>query len=162
MAYSEDQWDKARAYYEAGTHSLADISNEVGIEKSSISKKAKIQQWKSATNSDYIEAKVIIAEKKSTLNSTALQILDDIAEEQIRHKRLINSNAERLGAKLSKMVDEIDSPADLKILSEANDRLAITLKVAERHAPKGDVTVNTQNINDNSTAPRAIEWVISE
>ena len=62
--------------------------------------------------------------------------------EVIRHKKLINDNATKLANKLATMADQIDSPSDLKTLAEANDRLAITLKVADRHAPKQDINVN--------------------
>lgn len=44
MAISKDLWDKARTLYESGKLSLSEISSQTGIDKSSISKKAKIQQ----------------------------------------------------------------------------------------------------------------------
>lgn len=134
MAISKELWDKARTLYESNQFSLSQISERTGIDKSSISKKAKIQQWSSVENLDYIEAKQTIAVKKSTLAVEKINILDEIAEETIRHKKLINDNATKLAAKLSKMTDEIDTAQDLKLLADANDRLAITLKVADRHA----------------------------
>jgi len=142
MAYSQEQWDRAKAYYEAGQHNPQQISDLVGIERSTIVKKAKIHNWKSGANADYIEARVIVAEKKSQLNSQTLNVLDNIADETIRHKNLINSNAELIASKIPTMLEQIDSPSDLKTLAEANDRLAITLKVADRHAKSGDVNVN--------------------
>jgi len=56
------------------------------------------------------------------------------------YKRQIYGNAEKLAKKLNTMTDQIDSPNDMKTLADANDRLAITLKVADRHAPKIDIT----------------------
>lgn len=141
MAYSAERWERAKAYYTAGL-SLREIEAKTGINNSSIQKKAKAQQWKHGGNSDYIEAKVIIAEKKSAENSAVIRVLDDIADEQIRHKQLINSNAELIASKIPTMLEQIDSPSDLKTLAEANDRLAITLKIADRHAPKQDISVN--------------------
>lgn len=169
MAYSDAQWERARAYWEAGQHTPREISETVGIERSTIVKRAKIHNWKSGKNADYIEAKTVLAVKKSQLNSQTIQVLDDIADEAIRHKRLINSNAELLASKIPKMVEamilkEEDketgeiveklaiSPNDLKTLAEANDRLAITLKVADRHAKSGDVNVNaTAAVQNNTT-----------
>lgn len=142
MAYSQEQWERTKALYESGQYSLSEIQEKTGIDKSQISRKSKIQQWQHGRNSDYIEAKVKIAEKKTTENTTTLQVLDDIADEAIRHKKLINDNATKLANKLATMADQIDSPSDLKTLAEANDRLAITLKVADRHAPKQDINVN--------------------
>ena len=59
---------------------------------------------------------------------------------QIDREKLIFGNAEKLANKLFNMTDQIDTPNDLKTLADANDRLAITMKVADRHAPKIDVT----------------------
>jgi len=160
MAYSQTQWDRAKTYWEAGQHNPREISELVGIERSTIVKRAKIHNWKSGANSDYIEAKTKIAVKKSQLNSQTIQILDDIADEAIRHKRLINSNAELMANAIPKMLEVMTlkkedeetgeiietlaiTPSDLKLMAETNDRLAITLKVADRHAPK--IEVNTQN-----------------
>lgn len=151
MAISKELWDKARTLYESNQFSLSQISERTGIDKSSISKKAKIQQWSSVENLDYIEAKQTIAVKKSTLPMEKINTLDEIAEESIRHKKLINDNATKLADKLSKMTDEIDSAQDLKFLAEANDRLAITLKIADRHAPKTEINnTNANQVNNDN------------
>ena len=149
MAYSAEQWQRAKDLFESGQYSLSEISSKVGIDKSSISKKAKIQQWQSGRNADYIEAKELIAVKKSTENQQTVELLDEIANDKIRHKQLINSNAELIASKVPMMLDQIDTPSDLKLLAETNDRLAITLKVADRHAPKQDI--NLANLQQNNT-----------
>jgi hypothetical protein len=160
MAYSVSQWERARAYYEAGTHTLQKIEDEVGINKGHLSRTAKKQLWKQGSKADYIEARIMIAEKKATEKATTLQILDDIADEAIRHKQIINSNAELIASKIPIMLDQIDSASDLKTLAEANDRLAITLKVADRHAKSGEINVNAtaavQN-NNNLSKDEMIE-----
>jgi membrane-bound ClpP family serine protease len=143
MSYSLEQWEKTKALFESGQYSLSQISEKTGIDKSQISRKSKMQQWSSGRNADYIEAKVKIATKKTTENTTTLQILDDIADEKTRHLKLIHDNATKLANKISTMTDQIDTPNDLKTLVDANDRLAITLKVADRHARNGDVNVQT-------------------
>ena len=148
MAYSAEQWQRAKDLFESGQYSLSEISSKVGIDKSSISKKAKIQQWQSGRNADYIEAKELIAVKKSTENQQTVELLDEIANDKIRHKQLINSNAELIASKVPMMLEQIDTPSDLKLLAETNDRLAITLKVADRHAPKIEVNnANNQQTN---------------
>jgi transposase-like protein len=148
VAYSAEQWQRAKDLFESGQYSLSEISSKVGIDKSSISKKAKIQQWQSGRNADYIEAKELIAVKKSTENQQTVELLDEIANDKIRHKQLINSNAELIASKVPMMLEQIDTPSDLKLLAETNDRLAITLKVADRHAPKIEVNnANNQQTN---------------
>lgn len=61
-------------------------------------------------------------------------------EEKTKHIKLIYDNATKLAGKLSTMADQIDEPQDLKHLVDANDKLSITLKVSERHAPRNDMT----------------------
>jgi len=160
MAYSPEQWERAKAYYESGQYSLSQNEAKSGIGKSAISKMAKNQQWKNGANADYIEAKEIIAVKKSTLNSTAINILDDIATDVIKHRSLINSNAELLASHIPKVVNsfitkQINAETGeeeelyaleaktIKELAEANDKLAITLELAPRHANQ-QINVNTQ------------------
>lgn len=168
MAISQTQWDKAKTLFEAGL-SLSQIADKTGIDKSTISKKAKFNSWQSGEHSDYIEAKKKIVEKKSTLPVEKINTLDEIADEQIRRQSLIFGNAELLANQIPQLlqntiVDEIDretgeitqkqsiTPSDLKILAEANDRIAITLKVADRHAPKTEiVNTNAQQNNESKT-----------
>lgn len=170
MAYSPEQWEKAKAYFESGQYSLSQIEAKCGIGKSAISKMSKNQQWKNGLNADYVEAKEIIAVKKSTLNSTVINILDDVADERIKHRRLINSNAELLASHIPKVVDsfirkQINEETGeeeevyaleartIKELAEANDKLAVTLELAPRHANQ-QLTINNANIQENVK----IEW----
>jgi len=150
MAYSEKQWLDAKGYYEAGL-TLSKIKEKTGIARNTISQRAKREQWEHRANADYIEAKEVIATKKGTISEHSLVIADDIAHENIKYKKLINDNATKLAGKLNSMADEISEPQDLKHLVEANDKLAITLKVADRHAPKIDIT---QNQATNVEAPQ--------
>lgn len=147
MAISKEIWNKARTLFESNQFSLSQISERTGIDKSSISKKAKIQQWSSVENLDYIEAKQTIASKKSTLPMEKINILDEVAEESIRNKKLISDNSTKLADKINKMADEVDNAQDIRHLVEANDKLSITMKVSDRHAPKSDVNL----VNANQT-----------
>ena len=149
MAYSPEQWDKAKTFFESGQFSLSQISDKVGIGKSAISKMAKNQQWNNEENSDYIEAKKTLAVKKSTLNSTVIQTLDDIADEQIRNKNLVYGVTQKALQKAHDLLDEIDNANDLKAIVELSDKASITLKVNERFAPKQDINLtNAQQNNE--------------
>ena len=144
MAIAKEIWDKAKDYYEAGL-SLAKIKEKTGIARNTISQRAKKEHWEHGANTDYIEAKELIATKKGTIKEHSILVLDEIANENIRYKKLINDNATKLANKLSTMTDQVDEPQDLKYLVEANDKLAITLKVAERHAPKSITAIQVNN-----------------
>lgn len=73
-----------------------------------------------------------------------------IVEEKKKHMKLIYDNATKLANKLSIMSDQVDQPQDLRHLVEANDKLSVTLKVNDRHAPKNDTNVAVQtNVQNN-------------
>jgi transcriptional regulator with XRE-family HTH domain len=106
MAISKELWEKARTLYETNQYSLAQISEKTGIDKSTISKKAKIQQWSNVENLDYIEAKTVLAVKKSTLNQQKINTLDDVSDEVIRRKNLVFGALEKAAKRTSQMLDD--------------------------------------------------------
>lgn len=148
MAYTKEQWERAKALFESGQYSLSEISTKTKIDKSQISRKSKIQQWQNGRNADYIDAKLTIAKKNTTENTTTLEVLNNIADEQIRNKNLVYGVTQKALQKAHDLLDEIDNANDLKAIVELSDRASITLKVNERHAPKSDVNlVNAQQNN---------------
>ena len=92
MAYTKDQWDKTKAYYEAGL-TLAKIKDRTGIARNTISQRAKREQWEQGKSVEYIEAKQLIAEKKGTILEQSGQVflntLDEIADDKIRRANLV-------------------------------------------------------------------------
>jgi hypothetical protein len=94
MAYSSAEWDKVRAFFEAGL-SLAEIvaRDEVAIkDRSSISKKAKTEGWKKGgENQQLVEKKVAAVQQVASVkaeiqqkNSTDQQVINTIADERVR------------------------------------------------------------------------------
>ena len=156
MAYSNEQWERAKAYYEAGL-SLSKIKDKTGIARNTISQRAKKEQWEHSANADYIEAKEVIAVKKGTISEQAVLVLDEVADENIRRKNLVYGNAEKLASKLTTMIDQIDTPNDALTIANANDRLAITMKVADRHAPKIDIQQLQQQNTTGTTTVNIVE-----
>ena len=66
------------------------------------------------------------------------------------HIKLIQDNAEKLAGKILTMSDQVDQAQDIKHLVDANDKLSITLKVSDRHAPKTEIhNQNAQQTNNN-------------
>lgn len=95
-------------------------------------------------HTEKVNAIMSVARDLSQESSTEVNAVATIVNKKIDREKLIFGNAEKLANKLFTMADQIDTPNDLKTLAEANDKLAVTLKVAERHA-NSQVTVNTQN-----------------
>lgn len=155
MAYSPEQWERARAYYEAGVHSLSEIQKQLGISKSKISERAKKEQWERGGNYAYIEAKVKIAETKRNESSPALQVLDDISDEVLRNKNLVFGVTQKALKKIDKIIETSEDINDMKTAIEASDRASITLGINPRHASQ-KIEVN----NTNAVQIQRIERVI--
>lgn len=161
MAISKDKWDKAKILFETGKLSLSQISRETGIDKSSIGKKAKIQQWKSGEEADYIDAKVLIAQKNSTLPIEKIHTLDDIANNIIISKNLVYRASHKI---INKTIEILDAgvvedrklnPRDLKDLADTVDKASLTLNVNQRHS-NSNIQVVNQNSNENKKVQ--IDW----
>ncbi|OYX76073.1 MAG: hypothetical protein B7Y82_14385 [Sphingomonadales bacterium 32-65-25] len=94
MAYSPEQWDVVRAFFESGL-SLSEIveRTEVKIkDRSTISKKAKSEGWMKGKIQPLISREVQnkqqladIEVEKSTLNSTELKIAETLVDERTKH-----------------------------------------------------------------------------
>lgn len=140
---SKHNWVEIEDYYRSGMPS-PQICKKFGISKSSLSERIKQYEWVVSEQITELTNNAAMAVKSiSELPKGQQRAVTEIIEEKLRFSSLINGNAELIASKIPAMLNQIDSPSDLKILAEANDRLAITLKVADRHAKSGDVNVST-------------------
>jgi hypothetical protein len=57
------------------------------------------------------------------------------------------------------MIDQIDTPNDALTIANTNDKLAITLKVADRHAPKIELNNTNAQQNNNMTKEEIMQAV---
>ncbi len=161
MPKKQINWEKIKALYESGLP-LAEIERRTGINRGSISRKAKKQQWQHGKNADYIVAKSVVAEKKATVKATELHYLDDVADEYIRNKKIINDLTLQAMQKVKETLEDgkvqeiavvngengnIDvverklNPRELKNLVDAIDKAGQTLGVV----PRFNSQVNIQN-----------------
>jgi len=147
---SSEQWERAREYFEHGL-TLSEVAKKTGISKGAIGKKANLENWdKDSPKRQVLSQAVEVSIAKETLRDTpvSLEVHEELHDEALRHKRLIYDNATKLADKLRKLTDEVDTAQDIRHLVEANDKLSITLKVNERHAPKTEI--NNQNLTKNN------------
>ena len=94
---------------------------------------------------EIVNSQMAINRALSYKSEYEVNTIADKVNRQMKYEGLITDNATKLANKLNTMTDQIDEPQDLKYLVEANDKLAITLKVADRHAPKQDINIANQN-----------------
>ena len=155
MAYTESQWEKANAYYEAGM-TLSQIKDKTNIARNTISQRAKREQWEHSKNSEYIEAKIKVESQKGTIleqsGSVALNIADDIAFNKAKALTLFQDSALRNQKKANDMLDLTDDMKDV----ESHARITKTNK--ETVLGKDPETViNNANVQENKTIVIEIE-----
>jgi len=98
-------------------------------------------------NIEIVNSQIAINRALSQKSEYEVNSIHQEVNRQMIRENIIFGNAEKLAKKINKMTDEAKTTYDLKALAEANDKLAITLKVADRHAPKTEIT----NTNANQT-----------
>ena len=150
MAYTESQWEKAKAYYEAGM-TLSQIKDKTNIARNTISQRAKREQWEHSKNSEYIEAKIKVESQKGTIleqsGSVALNIADDIAFNKAKALTLFQNAALKNQAKANELLELTEDMKDI----ESHSRLTKTNK--ETVLGKDPETViNNANVQSNDTA----------
>lgn len=150
MAYAIEQWEKTRAYYEAGL-SLSQINEKTGISRSKISERAKKEQWEQGANADIIESTVKNEVKKGTLNGTALKVVNEIIDEKTRHLTFLHNATLKNISVMAKKLNEDASISDHKTAQDAIHKAGQTLGVIEQFAKSGDVNVNATAAVQNNT-----------
>lgn len=148
MAYSDSQWEKAKAYYEAGM-SLSQIKDKTNIARNTISQRAKKEQWEHAKNSEYIEAKIKVETKKGTIleqsGTVALNIADDIAIDKAKTILFFQDTALRNQRKANDLLESTDK------MNEIESHARITKINKETVLGKDPETIiNNANMQDNS------------
>ena len=140
MAIAKELKEQILADYHTDIFSQRELAQKYSVGIGTISRLTKGLEAKNGTLvSECVDTTIKqneIMEQIGTLNGTERNSVQKAVQEQIRHNKLINDNATKLAKKLNMMSDEIADPQDLKHLVDANDKLAITLKVADRHAPR--------------------------
>lgn len=148
MAYTESQWEKAKAYYEAGM-SLSQIKDKTNIARNTISQRAKREQWEHSKNSDYIEAKIKVETQKGTIleqsGTVALNIADDIALDKAKSITLFQNSALKNQKKANELLELTDDMKDI----ESHARITKTNKETVL-GKEIDTIINNTNAQQNN------------
>lgn len=152
------------ADYHTGEYTQRELSKRHSVSVGTISK---ITKEKTVQNEHIMNAQVTVLRAKEELPNEQMNAIVNTSHDILRREKLIYGNAELMASKVPDIVksfvvenkDEetgevtkefiMDTKA-MKELAEANDKLAITLKVAERHAPK---QVTAIQVNENKKDP---------
>lgn len=109
------------------------------------------------TNIELVNTKVALITALQEKNEYEVNSIEEEVNKKIRRQGLIFGNAEKLAGKLNIMADQIESPAEVKLLSEANMILGKSLGVIEQFAKSGDVNVQANTQVNN--APLEVKFV---
>lgn len=160
------------ADYKTGKYSQRELSKKHDVSLGTISKITKDLE---ASNEHLVNAQLALLTAKEILPHEQMNAIMNTASDIARREKLVYGNAELIASKIPEMLNgmversvnkdtgeitevSLMTPSDLKTLAEANDKIAITLKVADRHAKSGDVNVqaNTQ-VNNTPIEVKFIE-----
>ena len=128
------------ADYHTGHYTQRELAKKYEVSTRTINNLVKGLEPK---HEDKVNAMVAVARELSKESTTEVNAVNTIVNKKIDRENLIFGNAEKLANKLFTMIDQIDTPNDALTIANANDKLAVTLKVADRHAPKIDITQQT-------------------
>lgn len=167
MAISQDKWDKAKALFEQGL-SLSQIELETQINKTSISKKAKQEEWQKSKNQQLKHEIIEIDKEKSTLdakiNTTVeklsklsdfeITMLDEMIQDETGVKSLLFSTANlslirknQLLTKNSKQVVEFET-----IYSDEGKPMSKTPVVIDIELSPTDLKTIDEGIDKNAVS----------
>jgi hypothetical protein len=140
-----ETWQQAKAMFEGGS-SLSQIADKTGINKSTVSKKAKYQAWKKAKNEQLIIDDVKMAIDKSTLNQHEISYHEQAVEFQLRMIQEIQMFSNKTMKKACSLMDGTDSGSDFKAIVDGVDKLSVLIKINDRHQQPVQIQQNTQTV----------------
>jgi hypothetical protein len=148
-----EQWAKAKALFETGK-SLNDISTETGIDRSTVSKRAKNEGWEKGKFQQLIADGARVAEVISTLDSTAQEVVTKAIDEQTKVREFYAKAGQKVAMMAVKSMGETPKPIDCKIVA---DTLVSTMRVSGvvPYYPAAATITNT-NAQQNNNEPQKI------
>lgn len=160
MAIKPEIWAKAKVEFEGGK-TLTEISFSTGIDKSTISKKAKSDGWQKGKNQQLIIDEARVLAEKSTLNQQELNFHNQQVSERTKHLQFIHNMTLKNLSVLGKKIDETFTPQDHKLTQEAINKGGEALGVIEKNSTVINNTNQQANITDNEkpTYEQAVEYL---
>ena len=145
---SKYNWDEIRHAYESGVD-VNKLCLKYGVVKKTLENRIHSNKWEvmgeinSAIN-EVSESFGRVSGIKEKYPEKA-HIIDEQIEEKTKHLQFINNLTLKNLSVMAKKINEDLSIQDHKFVAETVDKAAITLKVADRHAPKTEI--NNTNAN---------------
>jgi uncharacterized protein YerC len=114
-----EDWSKAQVLFEIGK-SLNEIQNEVGIDRATISKRAKTEGWEKQKLQHLVVDSVRVQSEISTLTSTAKDIVENEIDDRLKHLEFFKRSTMK---NLSTMMRKIDETITIQEHTQAQNAL---------------------------------------
>lgn len=154
-------WEKAKIMFEMGK-SLNQISNELGIDKGNISKKAKKDNWQKGKLQPLIQDAVRVQEAFTTLSQPELAAVINERDDILRFK---NKRDSIIDLAFDRIANELPTceVQHIKPLIEAADKTCVMADIAPRFNPSSTTINNTvaqQTVVDGEVTEARFNWEI--
>ena len=136
------------ADYHTGQYTNRSLAKKYGVTHVTI---GKITKGIDPKYGDIVTTQVAINTELAEASIQEVTSVNNEVTKLTRYTNLVHRIQEKALGKADTMLDQIDTPNDLKTIVEAVDKASITLKVSDRHAPKIDLTAMQQNNSGNTT-----------
>jgi hypothetical protein len=103
---TQADWEKAKALFEAGK-SLSAINSETGIDRATVSKRAKKDGWEKGIYQQLIVDSARVKAEISTLDSTVLSVVEKEIEERTKHMQFFtHATLKNMSSMMKKIGDD--------------------------------------------------------
>ena len=102
------------------------------------------------SNVQIVNAKIAIATELQNKNEYEVNSIERIVNDELRRKNLVYGVQEKAIKKAETMLDQIDTPLDLKNIVDAVDKASLTLGVNQRHSNQ-NINVQTNTAMQTNT-----------
>ncbi len=144
-------WQKAKALFEAGK-SLSDINKDTGIDRATVSKRAKNDGWKKGLYQQLIVDGARVKAEISTLDSTVLTIVEKEIEERTKHLQFFTHAAVKNVQEAMSMSCEDQSDYKLRADTILKGKEAVLGKEAS-------TVINNTNAQQTIAPITSINWI---
>jgi len=152
MAISDTKKEKILADFHTGAFSQRELSKKHGVGVATISRLTKGLIAQNGTLVEHMVQTSIQAHEQmehfGTLKTEHQQSVSKVVDDKVKHLEFINRITLKNLQVMAKKIDENTTIAEHKMISEATDKSAVTLGVADRFAPKIDTAIQV-NTNDD-------------
>jgi len=148
-------WDTARILFELDKP-IRFIEKETGINKGSISRRAKNDGWERGSATVVAQNASDIEGYKATLTQPQLHIFNEEVIQRTEFAKNLKSFSQKAMTKANELMGSSESGVDFKAICEGVDRHSVTVGFNQRHAPKTETTINNTNAQQSIIQPNDV------